>query len=60
MVRFLDEHGEAERWRSLFLDAVKVSERRTRAIGDVIARSLRRAGLSVEWEGDTRKRVVVR
>lgn len=35
------------------------SEERTRAVGDVIAKSLRRAGLSVEWEGDTKKRMVV-
>ncbi|KAH7176144.1 hypothetical protein EDB81DRAFT_596947, partial [Dactylonectria macrodidyma] len=36
------------------------SEKKTRDVGDIIARSLRRAGLRVEWKQDTGRRIMVR
>ncbi|KAM5353030.1 hypothetical protein ACJZ2D_017096 [Fusarium nematophilum] len=36
------------------------SEKKTRDVGDIIVRSLRRAGLRVEWKQDTGSRIIVR
>ncbi|KAL2837467.1 hypothetical protein BJY01DRAFT_251427 [Aspergillus pseudoustus] len=44
---------------SLAFGSFTKSERRNRAIGDVTVKSLRRAGLSVEWDGDAAKRITV-
>jgi hypothetical protein len=36
------------------------SEKKNRIVGDIIVRSLRWAGLSVEWTGDLRRKILVR
>ncbi|KAL3491055.1 hypothetical protein BJX62DRAFT_205778 [Aspergillus germanicus] len=44
---------------SLVFGSFTRSERKNRAVGEVIVRSLRRAGVKVEWDGEARKRIRV-
>jgi Fe-S oxidoreductase len=44
---------------SLVFGSFSKSDKRNRAVGEIIARSLRRAGVKVEWEGEAGKRIRV-
>ncbi|KAL2802874.1 hypothetical protein BJX63DRAFT_425737 [Aspergillus granulosus] len=43
----------------LAFGSFKKSEKRNRAVGEVIVRSLKRGGLRVEWEGNMGRRITV-